>query len=459
MKKAFLFLFLLYAPQRLFSQTDFTKIFSLALFSEAHSITQTSDSGFIVCGTARDSSSAYFSKIFLLKLTRDGDSVWSKQFGGFNQPKIIGVCQFNSGDYLIGFDTHLSGIDYYLNFLLVDDNGDSLLAIPPDSTFSGGKLKMAKSENIYIAGSKGWYDNYGSFNSIALIRKYNKQLNKTWESYVYPDGIGSSYANNVIPDDDENLLIGGGISQGPQKPIIQESDSSGNTSWYLTYSQAVLLECFGSGATVGKANNGILFSVSTYPPQKKLLINLDTTHNLLWKEEMPIYPEFFHQWNDKTITLVDNNFRFLNVKEDGEAGGVNENYTLETSVSYDAIACMDESMIVAGTNCAGCSNHREVYIVKVSPSVVGIDDDYSTIFKDAGIRLFPIPADSKLSVEVPSPIESITFFSVSGNVSKMFNNLQGSIFELDISDLANGMYLVSAFSNDNIYRGKLLVER
>ncbi|MBK9730386.1 MAG: T9SS type A sorting domain-containing protein [Chitinophagaceae bacterium] len=73
--------------------------------------------------------------------------------------------------------------------------------------------------------------------------------------------------------------------------------------------------------------------------------------------------------------------------------------------------------------------------------------------------LFPIPANSKLSVEFSNLIESLSIFSINGTHLQVFNHLHKSKFELDVSELSSGMYFITASSKNKIYRGKFLVER
>ncbi|MBA3646957.1 MAG: T9SS type A sorting domain-containing protein [Chitinophagales bacterium] len=440
------------------AQTGFVKTYSFGKFTGAHQVIQTNDSGFMVCGATTDTNTLFY-KIFLLKLDKKGASIWSKQYGPFNYPGIAGLCQLNNGEVIIAFDTHVSGIDNYLNFLKTDANGDSLLYIPADSTFSAGKLRMAKSENIYIAGAKGWYDwyDYGNFHSIALIRKYNKNLQLLWEKRIQTDQFGPpGFATNVLLDGQERITVSGNFNVLPLGPLINEFDSSGALTWYLTIQDIDLLGCIGSSACIGRANGGIIFSVTSPFTTQKLLTSLDSLHSLLWQKKIPIHPVFLQQWDNKKITVVSNDFRFMDLTENGDSIDMNDDYSNSTSAISEVAKCFDETLIAVGTNCINCTDHSEAYVVKFQSNVVGIEELHLNS-EEAAIHVFSNPCYKKVTLIFSSPIQSLRIFSTDGKLFGQFDNIGESKYQLDVSGLKNDMYFIEAYSNHKVQRGKILV--
>ncbi|HUM46257.1 MAG TPA: T9SS type A sorting domain-containing protein [Chitinophagales bacterium] len=457
MRKFFLFICCSLISIHLFAQTGFTKFFSFSKFSTADRVIQTSDSGFMVCGSTRDTSNTFFWKIFLLKLDKNGDSLWSKVYGPFSAPKIIGIVQFQSGEFVIGFDTHVSGYDNYLNFLKTDESGDSLFYVPADTTFLGGKMRMGKSENIYVSGSRGWYDYYWNFYSIPLLRKYDKNLQLMWETQLKTDQSGSpSYANDLLLDNFERITVSGNFTVAPFGPIINELDSSGTVTWYINGSDIASLGCIGTEVIIGETNGGIIFSTGVPYSSNRLLTNLDSLHSLLWQQDLYFHPVFFHQWDNKKISMVDYNFRVMNISESGDSIDLNDDYALDSSSTSDVARCFDETLIAVGNNCWYCTNHREAYVVKFQPSVVGIEEIHSNS-EYAAIHTFPNPSGKNIALSFSSAVNNICLFSTSGKLLQEFGGFHKSKFDLDVSNLSSGMYFISATSGDNTYRGKILV--
>lgn len=152
--------------------------------------------------------------------------------------------------------------------------------------------------------------------------------------------------------------------------------------------------------------------------------------------------------------MVDYNFRVMNISESGDSIDLNDNYALDTSSTSDVARCFDETLIAVGNNCWYCTNHREAYVVKFQPDVVGIQDPNSEY---VAIQAFPNPAGKNISLSFSSAVNNLCLYSTSGKLLQEFNGLHKSKFDLDVSNLSSGIYFISAASGNKIYRGKILV--
>jgi hypothetical protein len=106
-------------------QLIWTKYFGDTLYWFGSSVYQTSDSGYIICGYTNDSTIGGFDILFM-KLDSNGDSLWSKRFGGGGNDYLSASEQTGDGGYILfGYSNSFSS-DYNLLLLRLDANGDSL---------------------------------------------------------------------------------------------------------------------------------------------------------------------------------------------------------------------------------------------------------------------------------------------------------------------------------------------
>ena len=90
------------------------------------SVQQTSDGGYILAGDTRSFGVGY-TDFWLVKTDANGDSLWSRTFGGFDEEICHSVLQTPDGGYVMAGFTWSFGVGY-ADFWLVktDANGDSL---------------------------------------------------------------------------------------------------------------------------------------------------------------------------------------------------------------------------------------------------------------------------------------------------------------------------------------------
>ena len=104
--------------------TNWTKTFGGTSSDQANSIQQTSDGGYIVAGTTQ-SLGAGSSDFWILKLDTNGDTNWTKTFGGSDWDTANSVQQTSDGGYIVAGTTRSFGAgDYDFWILKLDTNGN-----------------------------------------------------------------------------------------------------------------------------------------------------------------------------------------------------------------------------------------------------------------------------------------------------------------------------------------------
>ncbi len=106
--------------------TLWTKTYGGFSFDRASSILQTSDSGFVICGYTSSFGAGSFD-LFLVKCDANGDLIWSKTYGGIQNDIGNWVDQTSDGGYIIAGSTESFGAGYKDVYLIkTDANGDTV---------------------------------------------------------------------------------------------------------------------------------------------------------------------------------------------------------------------------------------------------------------------------------------------------------------------------------------------
>src|SRR5690606_12378535 len=93
--------------EEIIGEIEFVKTFGGSASDEAVSIVEAADGGFVILGTTRSSNgditdrTGNDSDYWLLKITKEGEKVWSKTYGGSNDENAARITKTNDGGYLL----------------------------------------------------------------------------------------------------------------------------------------------------------------------------------------------------------------------------------------------------------------------------------------------------------------------------------------------------------------------
>ncbi len=170
--------------------TEWTKTFGEASYSLGYSVEQTSDEGYIITGITGEIESQ---DVFLIKTNSNGNTIWTKTFGGIDHDKGHSVKQTIDGGYIVAGTTHTNetGNDVYL--IKTNSNGDTIWT----KTFGGSANDYGYSVQItfdggYIIGGSSYSTN------IDMMLVY---LIKTDEN-----GIITSTTEISVPNPNKKLI-------------------------------------------------------------------------------------------------------------------------------------------------------------------------------------------------------------------------------------------------------------
>jgi len=165
--KYFFCILLLIFTSRIYSQvpdTIWTKTFGGPLSDVGVSVKQTKDDGFIIAATT-SSFGAGGQDIYLIKTDENGDTLWTKTFGGTGNDRAANVVQTNDNGYAVFGTTNSFG-----------NGGDDFLLWKADSL-----------------GNTEWYKMYGgSFNDICTEGKQTSDGGFITTGYFYNQVVRST---------------------------------------------------------------------------------------------------------------------------------------------------------------------------------------------------------------------------------------------------------------------------
>ncbi|HKR06557.1 MAG TPA: T9SS type A sorting domain-containing protein [Bacteroidia bacterium] len=208
-----------------FGQITFQKAFQSNTFgSEAHSVQQTSDGGYIIAGFTSGS----FTDIYLIKTDINGDTVWTKSFGMPYGEIANEIQETNDGGYIITGTTDIYIAGGWNVFLIKIDSNGGIIWIKrfggPNYDY-GNSVQETTDGGFIIAGSTNSFGGGGAY----LIRT-NSTGDTLWtRCIVFSNSVVTKCVRQTI---DGGFIITGSAGGGVSNDVyLLKTDSTGFVSW------------------------------------------------------------------------------------------------------------------------------------------------------------------------------------------------------------------------------------
>jgi hypothetical protein len=216
--------------------TLWTKTYGSTGFDWANSVQQTQDGGYIIAGWT-DSFGAGRNDVYLIKTDANGDTLWSKTYGGPYDDEGLSVQQTQDSGYIITGYSDVQTIgnpDLYL--IKTDAQGDTLWIKTyrgdPDFGDVGCSVRQSQDGGYIIAGLTG----VAFSNMDVWLLKTDAQGDTLWAKTYGGDYRDQGYS--VHQTSDGGYIIAGYTqlsSSGPYDVNLIKTDASGVTLWTRTY--------------------------------------------------------------------------------------------------------------------------------------------------------------------------------------------------------------------------------
>lgn len=210
---------------------EWTKTYGAQGCDHGYSAQQTSDGGYIIAG-CRHLLDIGHENIYLLKTDPNGDTLWTRTYGGDGCAHGYAVQQTTDGGYIIA-----GSYDVVTDVLLIrtatDGNAIWTKTYGGTSNDCGYSVQQTSDGGYIVAGST---DSFGAGNEDVYLIKTDPNGDTLW-TRTY-GGDGWDYGYSVQQTSDGGYIIAGsyGSSNAVDYDVyLIKTDSNGNTLWTKTY--------------------------------------------------------------------------------------------------------------------------------------------------------------------------------------------------------------------------------
>jgi len=203
-------------------------------YDVAFSGQQTDDGGYIITGfndgTKADDGGIYPGDMLLVKTNQSGDTTWTKRYGVEGKNELGGefIIQSSDGGYFIACNIDFSQIfQDRIVLMKTDTSGDSLWTYRDRAYYS---CVVETEDNHFIALGNSYFDDL-------LLVKFKMDGTLVWKKSYEVTGENYYYGNCIKETPDGGFVFAGTFSQrGGVDAFLSKTDSNGDTLWTRTYS-------------------------------------------------------------------------------------------------------------------------------------------------------------------------------------------------------------------------------
>ncbi len=262
--------------------TIWTKTFGGTDEDRGRCVSAISDEGYIVAGWTY-SFGAGNRDVYLIRTDAQGNAVWTKTFGGIGGEEGWAVSLTSDGGYIVTGIIHSFDGDRDVYLLKTDAQGNAIWT----KTFGGtnwdeGWAVLPTSDGEYIVAGRTL--SFGAGNYDVYLIKTDAQGNAVWTKTF--GGADLDAAWSVLPSDDGGYIITGltkSFGAGEEDVYLIKTDAQGNAVWTKTFGGAYwdqgysLLSTSEGGYIV--AGRTLSFGAGNYDVY---LIKTDAQGNAVW---------------------------------------------------------------------------------------------------------------------------------------------------------------------------------
>jgi len=199
---------------------------------EAKSIIETQDGGFAVAGLTHSYSKGK-SDMWLLRLDKEGNEIWQKNYGGNEADRAHTLLQAEDGGFVLGGYSKSYGegkADIVL--IKVDKDGNGIW----NQNYGGEENENIESMAATRDGGyviSGWTQSAASKTLDAIVMKVDGTGHRVWTRTFGKQGKDAYYSVDVTPAGD--IILAGATTSNPDsraKVWLTKLDQSGKVQWH-----------------------------------------------------------------------------------------------------------------------------------------------------------------------------------------------------------------------------------
>jgi hypothetical protein len=214
-----------------------------------YSVQQTSDGSFISAGSASRFDHYDPPNFWLMKSNSAGDSIWSHLFGGSARDICRSVQQAADGGYILAGWTESFGAgeaDFWL--LKTDENGDSIWSRTYGGDLDDYCYSVAQTTNGYVLA--GYTESFGAGENDFWLVKTDANGDSLWSRRFGGNGDDKCYSAQRTSD--EGFILAGSTSSfgaGNYDFWLVRVNANGDSLWSCTFGGDADDECYSAQQT------------------------------------------------------------------------------------------------------------------------------------------------------------------------------------------------------------------
>ncbi len=406
-----------------------------------YQVVETPDGGFIIAGyTASYGAGSY--DIYLVKTDENGDTLWTKTYGSGGLDKAYGIIRAIDSGYVVVGEMYVSGTGSEVCLLKIDETGDTLFT----KTYGGNGGGRGYS---VISTSDGGYFITGTFSGLnydVYLVKINDAGDTIW-TRVYgrlPNEYG--YSAREIPG--QGYIVGGYISGTDEYIWLLRLGQNGDTIWTKIIGGDNVHRCYSIENGWG---GGWILTGAKYVGTSNSDVYLMKTNEVIIKSPMP--GEVMRGGENYTLKfkcankLGEDYLRILYSID----GGASYPYIIADNIPVSDTFYIWTIPVISSSRC------------RVKIQALSIAGD--TLGEDECNGDFMIDSDAPMQVELVEPenggysnqdsvifIWHVAYDSVSGTESYTYQRAFDSMFTLGVVEINTGSdTALVQYLSDSVY--------
>jgi hypothetical protein len=218
-----------------FAQITFHKTIGGTQDEVANSVQQTADGGYVIVGHTK-TFGVGDNDVYLIKTNANGDTLWTRTFGDLGNDQGKSVQQTADGGYIItGLSSSFGAGDIDVFIIKADSNGNTVWT----KTFGGSLMDFGYCVSELADGSfviAGETRSFGAGLGDVYLIKLSSAGDSLWtKTYGGPD---ADWANSIASCMDGGVIMAGttkSFGAGDFDVYLVKTDSSGSLLWSKTY--------------------------------------------------------------------------------------------------------------------------------------------------------------------------------------------------------------------------------
>ncbi|MCF7809785.1 T9SS type A sorting domain-containing protein [bacterium] len=433
---------------------------------------QTTDDCFVLAGWTESFGAGGYD-MWMVKTNNDGDSLWSRTFGGEDNDRCYSIIQTTDGGYALAGYSYSFGVgesDIWL--VKTDSEGNSLWSrtFGGDSTDCCYSIIQTEDEGYILAGHT---KSFGSGEFDMWLIKTDVDGDSIWSRTF--GGDSTDYCYSMIQTQDEGFALAGhtrSFGAGREDMLLIKTDTDGNSVWLKTYGGIYVDWCF---SVVQSTDGSFLLGGSIIERRQDIMVvKSDADGDSLWARVFEI------PYNEACLSMIhttDEGYAIagactgsggilLRIDAEGDSLWSMTFAGERRDEFYSIIQTATGGFVLAGYTWSFGAGEGDFWLVKTGPDPVSVPSQYHNLQPTNFILqpAFPNPFNSTTNIRFDLPYKSdvsINICDLSGrSVAILFNNrLNAGRHNLtwDAGQYPAGMYLCTMQAGEFSVTEKLLL--